>query len=487
MLRVAMRGFSVVSQLILVRLLTPADFGLAAASSAASAILDGLTETSMGLALVQMRDPKPYHYRAAWTLIVLRGLLVGVMLWAIAPVMAGYLRDPRVEDIMRVLAFVPMLQGFESIGIVRLQRELRFNRIFVYQLLNKGLVFIIALSLVFAYHNYWALVLGGVFAKTVMVPFSYVIAPSRPGFSLRGISDMFNFSKLLLITNFLTMADTFMIPMIMGRIGTLRDVGVYQVCRDLASLPASEIAAPIRGPMYAGFARVAHDARILRYQLLTGIGLLIMVIVPMSFGIAVTAPYIVPVALGPQWAGAEPILALAAMYALFDAIGHASGGVYLVRNAQAPYVRIMAGCVFLRLSLVVPAAMMFGLSGAMSMMALTAILNAYLWFNRLLPLVGLGWRDMTRVVWRSFAATGVMVVVVALASLEWPRSQIQMTLLLQWVAMSALGVVVHIVTQYVLWRLFGGNSGPESLVIRKVGQRLSTILGRSQASRRPAE
>ena len=84
-LRLAMRCLSIVSQLVLVRLLSPDDFGLVAGAGAAYAILDGLTETSMSMALVQMAAPQPAHYQSAWTLVVLRGLLVGVVVWYSAP------------------------------------------------------------------------------------------------------------------------------------------------------------------------------------------------------------------------------------------------------------------------------------------------------------------------------------------------------------------------------------------------------------------
>lgn len=478
LLRVMMRVLSVVNQLVVVRLLTPDDFGIVAASSVALAVMNGLTEASLGLALVQMRDPERHHYNTAWTLLVIRGLLVGGVLWCVAPLMADYMRDERVTDVVRVFAIVPMVQGFESIGMIRMQRNLMFSRVFAFQLAGRSVGFLVMLPLAIIYENYWALVLGGVVSRLGMLPLSYVIAPYRPGFSLRGFREMFNFSKLMLLTNILTMADIFMIPLIFGRIGTMRDVGLYQVSRDLAALPASEIAAPIRGPMIAGYARVAHDARLLRHQMLTGLGFLVMIIVPMSAGIAVTAPYVVDVALGPQWSDAAPVLVLTAIYTLFDALGHSSGGVYLARNAQAPYVRIMAGCLLLRLSLVLPAAILGGLAWAIGMMALTAIVSTTLWFGRLRPLTGVSWTDLISPVWRSFAAAGLMVVAVLTVELCWPPHGSITAKALQWAFVCGLGAVVHIATQYCLWRWAGSPDGPEAQLIRKAGPRVSALLAR---------
>ncbi len=464
-LRIAMRVISVISQLIMVRLLTPSDFGLVAGAGVAYAILDGLTETSMTLLLVQMHAPDRQHYDTAWTLVALRGLLVGVLLWLSGPLMAQYLHDARVLGIVRVMAIVPIVQGLESVGMIRLQRDLQFGRIFFYQLTNKAVGFLTALPLALMYRSYWALVLGGAAARLVSIPLSYVLSPHRPRFSLAGARAMMHFSKWLLVTNLLTMVDNSMMAMILVRVADLRALGLYQVSYDLAALPASEIAAPVRRPMHAGYARVADDLAAFRQQVLSGLGVLVAVMVPMAAGIAATAPYVVHVALGPQWGDATPVLALAAVYTMFDAIGHFTGGIYMVCNAQRRYVAIMAACLALRLALVVPTAIYGGVVAAVAVLALTAVVNAVVWFAGLRTLIGVTTADLVRPVWRSFAASLVMLA--ALASIEtvWPRSTQFATMLVQWGALCALGAGVHIATQLTLWRLGGAGAGPEAALL----------------------
>ena len=80
-LRVAFRAISVVSQLILVRLLSPTDFGLVASASVIYGMLGMLSELSTSLALMQMPNPTRQDYDTAWTLGVLRGVVISVLLW----------------------------------------------------------------------------------------------------------------------------------------------------------------------------------------------------------------------------------------------------------------------------------------------------------------------------------------------------------------------------------------------------------------------
>jgi O-antigen/teichoic acid export membrane protein len=460
-LRIAFRCISVVSQLILVRLLSPTDFGLVASASVIYGMLGMLSELSTSMALMQMPNPTRADYDTAWTLGVLRGLAISAMLWFAAPLMGDYMRDPRVTDIVHVLAIAPVVSSFGSVGMVTLQRRLEFRQLFMFQLVGKVVAFLIAVGIAIVYRNYWALVFGGFAAQFIMVPLSYMFAPYRPAFSLSSARALLNFSKWLFVNNFLTMLDVSLMTLTLGRLNGVRDLGLYQVSYDLAAVPASEVAAPIRGPMYAGYARVADNLPALRDQVLAGFALLVMVTLPMSIGIAVTSDYVVHVALGAQWADATPIVALCAFYTLFDAIGHFTGGIYIVRHAQRLYVTIMAVSLLLRLALVIPGAIFGGVLGAVTGVMLSALANAILWFAFLRPLVQIDWMDLARVTWRSAAAASVMAACVVGAQMLWPRSDAPTVMALQWALLCGFGAVVHIGCQLLLWREAGKPAGPE--------------------------
>src|SRR5690349_366141 len=58
LLRLVYRGIGFVSTLILVRLLEPADFGLVGLASVTYAVLDSLSELSLQMAVIRMKDPQ---------------------------------------------------------------------------------------------------------------------------------------------------------------------------------------------------------------------------------------------------------------------------------------------------------------------------------------------------------------------------------------------------------------------------------------------
>src|SRR3712207_534205 len=96
----AARVFSVISTLFLVRLLAPKDFGLIGLAGAAIATPDTLTTTNYAMAVIRRSDADTTVDDTAWTLDVLRCLLLAALLAATAEAQARLLGDPRVGPIV---------------------------------------------------------------------------------------------------------------------------------------------------------------------------------------------------------------------------------------------------------------------------------------------------------------------------------------------------------------------------------------------------
>jgi lipopolysaccharide exporter len=109
--RLGMRGIGVVSTLVLVRILSPQDFGIVALAQMVYPILDMLTATGFNLALIRMREPDVTHYNTAWTLGVIRGAFIAVCLVATSGVQARFMHEPRIAPVMWVIAASALLRG----------------------------------------------------------------------------------------------------------------------------------------------------------------------------------------------------------------------------------------------------------------------------------------------------------------------------------------------------------------------------------------
>ncbi len=466
MKRLAFKFIGLFSTLILVRLLAPEAFGLAAIASTAYDALNTISEFSFSLALVKMKHPDRAHYDSAWTLIVLRGFAIGAAMYLSAPLISDLMREPRLTDITRVMALYPVLWGFENIGLIEFQRDLRFDRLFVYDVLGKIAGFVVVIPAALILHNAWAVVIGTIAPKVAQIPASYIMHPYRPRVSFKAGAELLRFSKWLFATNVLSLANNYMITILIGRIGGAGSVGLFRTAEQIGILPVSEVAAPIRGPMYAGYAKVLHDPERLCRHVIDGLSLTLMIITPLSVGIALTAKLIEQVALGAEWTGAAPFIQVCAFYALFEGIGEFTHNLYVVKDRQRRFVEIMTVTVLARVALVVWAGFAHGVLWAAAMFAITSFFSSAIWFGQLTTMIGLSLTRMFLAIWRTMAATGAMAAGVYSLMSAWPRDMGIAGRATELALAIVGGGVIYIGILLGSWFLAGSPPGPEDHALK---------------------
>src|SRR5574341_925101 len=112
---------------ILARLLTPADFGLMAASAVVVLALLMLSEVGMDTALASQRAVDQEDLAVAWTLGVGRGAVLAGLLWLTAEPIATFFRIEELAAFLRVHALALLLQGAHNPAMVLLLRNLDFR------------------------------------------------------------------------------------------------------------------------------------------------------------------------------------------------------------------------------------------------------------------------------------------------------------------------------------------------------------------------
>lgn len=485
--RLILRGLGLFSTLILVRLMAPEDFGIVGLASAVHTALETLTGTAFGLALIRMREPTRAHYDTVFTLTVARGVLLAVILVATAGVQADFMGDARIRDVMWVLAAGVISMSLESPRLIDLQRNLQFDRLLSYNVALKVVAIAVSLPLAFWLRNYWALVLAMPIGQLLVLPLSYRLAPYRPRLSLAAWRDLFNFSKWLFLGNIAALIDAQAMVFIIGRTQGVASVGLYQVAYQIAALPISEIAAPIRQTVYAGFARVWHDLTQLRRQFLNGLSMQALVILPLSVGVALTAPEITLLFLGERWLTLAPLMPLVALFALCDGIAHYTSNVFIALNRQALLVAAAFAAVALRVAATAYGAVEHGVIGAAWAMLATGALNALVWQAMARRVMQLPMPDLLGAVWRPCVAAAAMAAVL-LAVPAYPS--VLFGVLAAWPVATGLlakvltGGAVFCTAVLALWKLSGAPSdAAEATLLRGAAAALVRLAPARNPSR----
>ncbi|MGH6902269.1 MAG: lipopolysaccharide biosynthesis protein [Geminicoccaceae bacterium] len=477
-LRIAVRGVGVVSMIILARLLVPADFGLVAIATALAGALAAMSEFGFQVALIQNQAADRRLYDTAWTLGLIRGFVVAGALAIAAGPLAVMFSDPRLEPILLLLAGSAIVLAFENIGVVDFRKDLHFQREFLYRALSKVASFAITVPLAIILRNYWALVVGIVAGQLAGVLLSYTMCAYRPRLSLSDWRELLRFSKWLLLSNMLFFAyhrvDTFVI----GRFAGAQPLGFYRLAYEIASLPTSEMVAPIRAAILPGYAKLAIDRERLRAGFAATFGTIVIVAIPVAVGLGLTADPLVRLLLGERWLDAIPLLEVLCIAGVINVCTANTWPVFLALGRPWITTALMALGVVLLVPLLlwsVPVAGAMGAAWALVAVAGVVLAGNLLATLRLLRLSGVQllaqtWRTVVAVV----AMSGAIVVVEALS--PQPERLFDTALLLACSVVT--GAAAYLVSLWVLWRLTGLKVGPEQTAIWILRKSLSRVSAR---------
>ncbi|HJZ81958.1 MAG TPA: oligosaccharide flippase family protein, partial [Pyrinomonadaceae bacterium] len=146
----------------LARLLAPEDFGLFAMALTILAAANALTTIGLDRTIIAnrfaTRAELQTHLNTVWSAELIRRIFVTLAVSLGALPMARFYRQSELKVIIPLLASAYLVQGFQNIGLVLLQREINFKRMFWFDLAANvgGAVLTIALAAVLL--NVWALV-----------------------------------------------------------------------------------------------------------------------------------------------------------------------------------------------------------------------------------------------------------------------------------------------------------------------------------------
>jgi O-antigen/teichoic acid export membrane protein len=343
-LRIAQKSMSLIRDVILARLLFPEDFGLFGIATLMLLAFEVLTRTGFDDAIIYIREQIESYLHTSYWIQVLRGLLIGGIVYLGAPLVASFFNEPSVVPIVRVLALVQIVRGFRSIGVVLLRRDLNFRDESIFNAAGVVTNFMVTVALAYLWRDVWALVWGSVAAEVVLLFTSFAVHPYRPklSFSVERSKELFQFGIWLLgagIVSYIALqADNIVAGKWLGA-GAL---GVYQMAYMIANLPTQEFAKQIGKVVQSGYAEVQQDASRLARAYRKTFQAVVTLVLPSVAGLVILADIAIPVVLGEKWTGVVPILPILALGAFFRAAGVVGGSLFKATGNTSFVFRVEA-------------------------------------------------------------------------------------------------------------------------------------------------
>jgi lipopolysaccharide exporter len=462
-MRWSVRALGMVNTLILVRLLSPEDFGVVAMAMIVYAFISSFNEVGLDMALIRLPVVSEQHYHTAWTLTVGFGLLNSLLLIFGAPLVASFFDDPRLEGIIYALAVVPLLNGLANTRLADFRRELDFVKDFRYNVISRALALPLTIALAVLVRNYWALVAGMIVQAGIALALGYRMRPFCPRICFKELRSLLGFSVWVQVRNVGTALGQRLDQLYIGKLMGARELGGYQVCQDITEMATTEVVLPLGRALLPGYSRIMGDSDRMRSAVYRVMEVHVILAFALAGGLTAVAGELIGVLMGDQWRD---------FVTAFQALAWA-GGVAAVASSTGPVLvalgemRLVAFSVWLRFGFsLLTLTLAVAVSGSLLAIAVSrvAAMGALLAVLAIFTVKLLNGRlsDLGRLLVRPMLASVAMMCAVAIfQSSQYYAAWAMLPLEV------ALGIVVYTTASVLLWLMVGRPEGAVSDVMKR--------------------
>jgi O-antigen/teichoic acid export membrane protein len=332
---------SAVNLILVTRIIGPHQYGIFAAGIGIVVMIS--TAGTWGLDVYLLRkaeEPEPAEYNQAFTLFFATGLFFSAFLTFFRHGIAAFSGISELALPLAVISLYIPLNLLSVPGIVRLDRDLRFHRVGLIELIGQTSGYAVAIPLAFAHKGCWAPVFGQLTGQALTLIIVYASTPMRLrlhwnlGLARKMLSYGLSYSGAIWIWQLRMLVN----PLVVGRFAGATGVGYVALAIRLVEVLSFIKLATWRVAM-AALAKLDGNKERLRKSITEGMCLqAFMVGLPLTL-FAGIAPFVLPHIFGTRWNPTFHLFPFLALSYLLNAIFnlHTSVLALIQRNVQIAY------------------------------------------------------------------------------------------------------------------------------------------------------
>jgi len=297
---------------ILARLISPEDFGIAATFAMTFALLEMVSNLSAQSLLVQAPDgDAPPFQGTAQLLLVFRGFINAALLLAVAVPLSSLFGVPQARWAFYWIAAIPLLRGFVHLDLSRFQRNMRFTPQVIVDIVSSVLVTLLAWPLTSWLRDYAAMLWLLLLQAAVYTIGSHVVAERRYAWTWRRdyARRFLAFGWPLLINGLLMygilQGDRFVIGasgrLFPNSVYSLADLGIYSVAFAVTMAPSTLFTSMASSLFLPVLARVQTEPEKFERRYKVCVLILAFAAAVIAIPFIVAGRWIVPLIFGPKY------------------------------------------------------------------------------------------------------------------------------------------------------------------------------------------
>ncbi|MDQ3671867.1 MAG: lipopolysaccharide biosynthesis protein [Actinomycetota bacterium] len=304
-------GTRIVVAVILARILTPEQWGLATMALVVGAFVEMIPD-NMSVGLIQRSRITQLDISTIfWTTIVM-GVGMAALGIAVSGQVAEWYGEPQVEGLFAAVSVGFAITASVSIPETLLVRNFAYRALELRQIAGVLVGGAVAITLALAGAGPWAIIGNSLAALTTSAVLLWWFAKWRPSllFSRSTLASLGGQGVRVMGSQLLTLTQLYADKILVGRYLGAGPLGTYSFAYQLMFTPVGNIAYPVQYVLFPVFASIQEDAERLNAAWLRTKRLSVALMAPAFLTMLVLGPDLIPAVFGSRWEDSVPVLQL---------------------------------------------------------------------------------------------------------------------------------------------------------------------------------
>lgn len=380
--RFSVQGVGFLVMLAVARILNPADYGLVGMLSIFMAIAQCLIDSGFSNALIRKLDRTELDYNTVFYFNIVISIGLYFVLFGIAPIVAGFYKEPILTKLMRVLCITIVINSLSSVQrtdyTARLDFKTQARASFTAALVSGVVGIFLALN----GFGVWTIVWQQISSSIADSALLWVFAKWHPKlqFSWKSFREMFSYGSKLMASGLLDTAYNNIYPIVIGKIFSASTLGFYTRAQHFAQLPSSNLTGIIQRVTFPVLSKLQNDDDRLRHDYRKLLKMSAFIIFPMMCLLASVAKPLVVILIGQKWEFSSVLLIPISLQLMWYPIHAINLNLLQVKGRSDLFLRLeiikkILGVTVLCLS--IPFGIIFMCYSAIANSILCLIINTY--------------------------------------------------------------------------------------------------------------
>lgn len=295
--------FGFVVFLLLARLLSPEEFGIAALSLVFIEIAQVIARCGITDAIVKSKRIFPFMADTAFITSISIGMIFTCFFFLMSPVAGLIYKSEQIEDIIKLMSLIFVINSLGMVHEGLITKTFGFKSLAVRNFTGTLIGGIVAIILAFNGYGVWALVIQRLIITLWNTIIVWVSHPYRPQcrFSKKASLHMIKFGAGVMSSNFIWVLNARLHELIIGYFLSPQAVGYFRIAWRGLEMVIELTLRPISRVAYASFAKLQSNpekfTRMYSYFILVSS----LITFPVFIGSSIVAPELVTTIFGSQW------------------------------------------------------------------------------------------------------------------------------------------------------------------------------------------